>query len=182
LKQGSSLNSLLNQGSELAISSDNFNTNFTELVFGSVFLGVQDAHHVKFGGLGVDEKKDERYIISKNKLLLNKGTYLSFQCVMGEVDEGSIKLDDTPDVSSEENIIMEVSIDGNNWTRLQGIVNSATVTNYDYSNCKFLMNLSSNEYFLRIKQDKYTDTDSDYFAIKNLRYNMGCIYVMQNIC
>jgi hypothetical protein len=114
-----------------------------------------------------------RYITTQNTIELKKGTYISIDSVCGEATGGSIQLSEDPD--NNEDIIVEVSTDGELFVALPGRITEQNSSTSRYTTFSFQMPLDDNNYYIRLRQTDDSGAGYDYHAVKNLRYNLNTV-------
>ena len=144
------------------INEVNFTAENASFVNGTVIVGQPDANHAVFGAAD-----GERSITTTSSYELLKGTYVSIQSVCGEAYGGSIELPEDPD--NDEDIVIEVSTDNVEFTRLLGRITERNSSTSSYIEHRFLMDQEDGSYYIRILQTDHSGDGYDYYAIKMLR-------------
>jgi hypothetical protein len=150
----------------ISINEANFTAENASFVNGTVIVGQPDADHAVFGAAD-----GERSITTRTSYNLLKGTYVSIQSVCGEAYGGSIELPEDPDNS--EDIVIEISTDNVEFTRLLGRITERNSSTSSYIEHRFLMNEENGSYYIRITQTDHDGDGYDYYAIKRLRTNIN---------
>jgi hypothetical protein len=148
------------------INETNFTAENASFVNGTVIVGEEDADHAVFGA-----SDGERSITTTSTHNLLKGTYVSIQSVCGESFGGSIELPEDPDNS--EDIVIEISTDNVEFTRLLGRITERNSSTSSYIEHRFLMDQENGSYYIRILQTDHDGDEFDYYAFKRLRTNIN---------
>jgi len=148
------------------INESNFTAENASFVNGTVIVGQPDDDHAVFGA-----DDGDRSVTTTSSYNLLKGTYLSIQSVCGEAYGGSIELEDDPDNS--EDIVIEISTDNVEFTRLFGRITERNSSSSSYIEHRFKMNEENGSYYIRIAQTDHDGDGYDYYAFKTLITNIN---------
>lgn len=164
----STLSIITSDSSLLNINAGNFTANNVNFVNGNVLVGEPNEDHAVFGS-----EDGTRTIKTSSTYQLEKGTYIAFKVIRGEASGGSIELDDDPD--NNEDLVVEVSLDDITWTTLPGRVTEDNSFSSKYVEFRFLMTQDDDDYYIRIRQTDHSDEETDYYAIKDFKYNVETV-------
>lgn len=164
----SSISIITSDSSSLAINAGNFTANNVNFVNGNVLVGQPNEEHAVFGSQG-----GTRTIKTISTYQLEKGTYIAFKVIHGEAYGGSIELEDDPD--NNEDLVVEVSLDDMTWTTLPGRVTEDNSFSSKYVEFRFLMTQDDDDYYIRIRQTNHSGGGTDYYAVKDFKYNVETV-------
>ena len=148
------------------ITADNFTAENATFVNGTIIPGVPNDYHAVFGS-----EDGERKITTISSYNLLKGTYLSITSVCGESESGSIQLPEDPD--NDEDVVIEVSTDNIEFTRLLGRITERNSSTTSYIEYRFPMTEETDNYYIKIKQTEQSDSGYDYYGFKKLIININ---------
>jgi hypothetical protein len=164
----SSISIITSDSSSLDINAVNFTANNVNFVNGNVLVSQPNEDHAVFGS-----ENGTRTIKTSSTYQLEKGTYIAFTVIRGEASGGSIELFDDPD--NNEDLVVEVSLDDMTWITLPGRVTEDNSFSSKYVEFRFLMTQDDDDYYIRIRQTDHSDEETDYYAIKDFKYNVETV-------